>query len=99
MDRTLLSLAAVSPIAQPLSVAVQLAVGSVGLLILMLIRAFQLGSYWKQLFYAIGDLLVLRYVYWLTTSTLPSPQEMENFIPGLIVCVTEMYCVAFLAIV
>ncbi|HEY8384037.1 MAG TPA: UDP-forming cellulose synthase catalytic subunit [Microvirga sp.] len=94
----LLALAALTLIAQPLSIASQLALGTVGLILMMVIRVLRLDGFWKQLFFAVGGMLVLRYVYWRTTSTLPSPNELQDFIPGVVLYIAEMYCVAFLAI-
>src|SRR5690606_20808328 len=40
----------------------------------------------------------MRYAFWRTTETLPSIHEPLNFIPGLILYLAEMYCLAMLAI-
>lgn len=85
-------------VAQPLSTSAQMSFGLAGLAVMLSIRLFKLDGFWRHLFYGIGGLIVLRYVYWRTTSTLPSPAELENFIPGIVLYAAEMFCVAFLAI-
>jgi cellulose synthase (UDP-forming) len=93
-----LVLATLALIAQPFSVSSQLAIGTAGLIVMLAIRTLKLGGFWKLMFFTTGSVLVLRYVYWRTTSTIPSPSELENFLPGIVLYVAEMYCVAFLAI-
>jgi cellulose synthase (UDP-forming) len=85
-------------IAQPLSTGAQLTLAAASLALMLAIRTLQLAGYWRLLFYVTGGVLVLRYVYWRTTSTLPAPGELEDFIPGVIVYVAEMFCVVLLAI-
>jgi cellulose synthase (UDP-forming) len=41
--------------------------------------------------------VVLRYAYWRTTSTLPSADDLTNFIPAIILYGAEMYCLLMLA--
>ena len=40
----------------------------------------------------------MRYVYWRTTSTLPPVNQLENFIPGFLLYLAEMYSVMMLAL-
>ena len=47
---------------------------------------------------AFGTAIVLRYVYWRTTSTLPPINQLENFIPGLLLYLAELYSVGMLAL-
>jgi len=93
-----LALFALALVAQPLSTSSQLAFGLAGILTMLVIRALRLEGYWRHLFYGVGGLIVLRYVYWRTTSTLPSPADLQDFVPGVVLYAAEMFCVAFLAI-
>ena len=48
---------------------------------------------------ALGTAVVLRYVYWRTTSTLPPRlAARKNFIPGLLLYLAEMYSVFMLGL-
>ncbi|MBL8574676.1 MAG: UDP-forming cellulose synthase catalytic subunit [Hyphomicrobiaceae bacterium] len=53
---------------------------------------------WRHVFLAMATFVVLRYVFWRTTQTLPSPDNLIDFIPGVLLYAAEMYCVIMLAI-
>jgi cellulose synthase (UDP-forming) len=82
----------------PVSSDAQLMASLVVLGAMMLIRQFHADGPWRLVALALGTALVMRYVYWRTTSTLPPPSQLENFIPGVLVYVAEMYSVAMLAL-
>jgi cellulose synthase (UDP-forming) len=52
----------------------------------------------KHVFLALGSFVVLRYVYWRTTTTLPPFGLSFDFAFGLMLYVAEMYCVLVLAL-
>ncbi|WP_083637691.1 UDP-forming cellulose synthase catalytic subunit [Pararhizobium arenae] len=45
-----------------------------------------------------AGIIALRYGFWRTTETLPDISEPLNFIPGFLLYLAEMYCLAMLAI-
>ncbi|MDQ0319219.1 cellulose synthase (UDP-forming) [Pararhizobium capsulatum DSM 1112] len=45
-----------------------------------------------------ASIIALRYGFWRTTETLPDISEPLNFIPGFLLYLAEMYCLAMLAI-
>lgn len=47
---------------------------------------------------AVASALILRYVYWRTTMTLPPSDDLLNFLPAIILYVCEMYCLVMLGI-
>jgi len=51
----------------------------------------------RHAFLALGTFVVLRYVYWRTTSTLPPLSSPVDFAFGLTLYLAEMYCVIVLA--
>ena len=65
---------------------------------MMLIRQFRADGPWRMVALALGTAIVMRYVYWRTTSTLPPVSQLDNFIPGVMVYAAEMYSVAMLAL-
>ena len=65
---------------------------------MMLIRQFRADGPWRMVALALGTAIVMRYVYWRTTSTLPPVSQLDNFIPGAMVYAAEMYSVAMLAL-
>ena len=58
-----------------------------------LIRKFRLGGVWRPIFLSLGITMILRYVYWRSTSTLPPMNDWVNFVPGFTLYLAEMYCV------
>ena len=66
----------------PISLQAQLIAGSLilaGMIVLKLIRP---EGVWRLISLSFGTAIVLRYVYWRTTSTLPPVNQLENFIPA-----------------
>ncbi len=94
----LTGLAAILIVTNPVSVQAQLALAVGTVIAMALTWAFGRGPWVRQVLLALGSLVVLRYVYWRSTSTLPPITEPVDFIPGFILYLAEMYCFAILAI-
>ncbi|WP_313191950.1 UDP-forming cellulose synthase catalytic subunit [Shinella zoogloeoides] len=62
------------------------------------IKVLRAEGIWRLIALAFGTAVVLRYVYWRTTSTLPPLNQLENFIPGFLLYLAEMYSVMMLAL-
>jgi len=45
-----------------------------------------------------GAAIVIRYLYWRTTSTIPPVTELQNFIPGILLYMAELYSIFMLAL-
>ncbi|MTH99308.1 UDP-forming cellulose synthase catalytic subunit [Roseibium sp. RKSG952] len=45
-----------------------------------------------------GAAIVVRYLYWRTTSTIPPVSELQNFIPGIMLYLAELYSIMMLAL-
>lgn len=56
------------------------------------------GSYQRQLFLALGSFVVIRYLYWRLTSTLPPASDPVGLTFGVLVLLAEFYCVLILVI-
>lgn len=82
----------------PISQQTHLIAGTTVVVVMALLKAFKPTGVWRLIALALGTSIVLRYVYWRTTSTLPPINQPENFIVGLTVYLAEMYCVAMLAL-
>ena len=52
----------------------------------------------RMMTFVFAGILALRYAFWRTTETLPNFSEPMNFIPGFILYLAEMYCLAMLAV-
>lgn len=77
----------------PISTAAQFSLGLAVIAVMTVIRKLRLGGIWRPTFLALGITMILRYVYWRSTSTLPPMHDWMNFTPGFILYLAEMYCV------
>lgn len=85
-------------ISQPINLQAHLITGVIIVTVIAVIKFFGPSGPWRPVFLALGTSIVLRYVYWRTTSTLPPINQPENFIPGLILYLAEIYSVGMLAL-
>ena len=92
------SVAMVSIVAQPIGANAQLALGIAAVAAMAVLWAWAKGPLARMAFLAIGSLVILRYIYWRATSTLPSIDDPVSFVFGIVLFSAEIYCVAFLAI-
>jgi cellulose synthase (UDP-forming) len=65
---------------------------------MMVLKFLRPHGVWRMIALAFGTAIVLRYVYWRTTATLPPVNQPENFIPGLLLYAAEMYSVMMLGL-
>lgn len=82
----------------PINTRTQLIASILVVSVMGIIRLLKAGGKWRLVALAFGTAMVMRYVYWRTTSTLPPVNQLENFIPGLLVYLAEMYSVLMLAL-
>lgn len=82
----------------PINLPTQLALGISLLIVLAVFKHFRIRGSWRLVVLAIGTSIVLRYVYWRTTQTIPPASQLQNFIPGIILYLAEMYSVMMLAL-
>lgn len=92
------TVAVVAVITLPISLQAHLIAGSVVVAAMMTLKLVRPWGVWRLISLALGTSIVLRYVYWRTTSTLPPINQPENFIPGFLLYSAEMYSVVMLAL-
>lgn len=85
-------------ITEPINIQAHLIIGVVVVIVLGLIKFFGPQGVFRQVFLALGTAIVLRYAFWRTTSTIPPINQLENFIPGVILYIFEMYNVLALGL-
>lgn len=83
---------------QPVSVHSQLALSATVIVGLIAIWTFGRGLVARQFFLALASFVVIRYMYWRWTSTLPPASDPLAFGIGLVLVVAEMYCMLILSI-
>ena len=82
----------------PLSLQAQLVMSFAVLGIMFIAMSKPQNPTARMVTFVFAGILALRYVYWRTSETLPNFSEPQNFIPGFILYLAEMYCIAMLAI-
>jgi cellulose synthase (UDP-forming) len=80
----------------PVSLQVHLITAVVLIAFMGVIKTLKLEGNWRLLLLTFGTIIVLRYAFWRTTSTLPPIAQWGDFIPGLILYLAEMYCIMML---
>jgi len=92
------SVAVLTLITLPVSLETQLIAGMAAMGAMMILKLLRPDGMWRLIALAFGTAIVMRYVYWRTTSTLPPLNQPENFIPGFLLYLAEMYSVLMLAL-
>jgi cellulose synthase (UDP-forming) len=92
------SLVVMALITLPISLQTHLIAGTAVVVAMMMLKAVRPHGMWRLIALALGTSIVLRYVYWRSTSTLPPINQPQDFIPGLLVYLSEMYSVGMLAL-
>lgn len=80
----------------PVSLQTHLVMAAVLLGAMTIIKLLRLDGNWRLLLLTFGTIIVLRYAFWRTTSTLPPIEQWGDFIPGFILYLCEMYCILML---
>jgi cellulose synthase (UDP-forming) len=94
----LASAAVIALITLPISLETQFIAGMSVVVAMAVLKLLRPDGTWRLVSLAFGTAIVMRYVYWRTTSTLPPVNQPENFIPGLLVYLAEMYSVLMLSL-
>lgn len=90
--------AALFLIGLPISLQAQLIAGSMVVAAMIILKTIRPEGIWRLISLALGTAIVLRYVYWRTTDTIPPVNQLENFIPGFLLYVAELYNVFMLCL-
>ncbi len=85
-------------IVQPVGISAQFFFSLFGVITMIVIRHLPLPRFGRQVFLAIGVTVILRYLYWRATSTLPSPDDLWSFIPGIFLFGSELFATSMLLI-
>lgn len=91
-------LVAVLVLTQPVSVEAQLYLSYAIIGAMIAVWMFGKGKFSRQLFLALASMVVIRYINWRTTNTLPPLSEPVDFALGLLLYTAEIYCVLILTI-
>src|ERR671928_1974927 len=89
---------AVVLLTHPISVQAQLALSLAVIAAMIALWAFARGPLARSLFLAVGSFVVIRYIYWRVTSTLPPISDPLGFGLGALLALAESYCILILTI-
>ncbi len=89
---------AVFLITLPISLQAHLIAGCIVVLVIILLKLFAPVGIPRLIALSLGSTIVLRYIYWRTTSTLPPISQIEDFIPGFLLYFAELYSVFMLVL-
>lgn len=84
----------------PIDARTQLVTTFIVLLVVIVLKYLHPEGATRMVLLALATSIVLRYVYWRTTSTLPPINQPMNFVPGLLLYLAEMFsvCMLFLSL-
>lgn len=94
----IVSAGVITLITLPVSLQTQLIASLLVLVAMMALKLVRSEGIWRLIALSLGTAVVLRYVYWRTTSTLPPLNQPQDFIPGFLLYCAEMYSVMMLAL-
>ena len=80
----------------PISLQAHLIAGAIVVGTMALLKFLRPTGVWRLIALSLGTAIVLRYIYWRTTSTLPPVNQLENFIPATILYLAELYNIGML---
>ena len=83
---------------QPVSTQAQTALSVTVFCSLVILSFLPRWGWVQQLFLALGSTVLLRYLYWRLSSTLPPVSDMAGFSFGCIVLAAEMFCAFIMAV-
>ncbi|WP_282568249.1 UDP-forming cellulose synthase catalytic subunit [Bosea sp. AAP35] len=85
-------------VTQPIGLKLHFAFSIVALGLMILVSVLKLTGLFRHIFLALGSVIVVRYVYWRVTETVPSPSQPADFLPGVLLLIAELYCISMLAL-
>ena len=83
---------------QPISVDAQLSLSLTVIAGMIVTWKFGRGDIGRQIFLALASMVVVRYIFWRSTSTLPPLSDPLDFGLGFVLFLAEIYCVLILTI-
>ncbi|MBU6525611.1 UDP-forming cellulose synthase catalytic subunit [Methylocystis sp. MJC1] len=89
---------AMALLTQPVSVQAQLSLSITIIAALLLLWRYGRSPFARHAYLALSGFIVIRYLYWRLTCTLPPASDPFGLSFGLILLTAELYCVAILAI-
>jgi cellulose synthase (UDP-forming) len=80
----------------PLGIEAQLALAAGALAAMLVLKLFNVRGPLRPVFLGLGTFVILRYLFWRLSSTIPPISSPSDFIPGMILLLAEIYCISML---
>ena len=80
----------------PLGVETQLALAAGALTVMLAFKLLNIKGFGRPIFLGLGTFVILRYVFWRLSSTIPSIDSPFDFAAGILLVCAECYCVLML---
>jgi cellulose synthase (UDP-forming) len=80
----------------PISLQAHLIAGAIVVTAMIVLKFLRPHGVWRLIALGLGTAIVLRYIYWRTTSTLPPVNQIEDFIPAMTLYLAELYNIGML---
>jgi cellulose synthase (UDP-forming) len=80
----------------PISLQAHLIAGAIVVTAMIVLKFLRPDGVWRLIALGLGTAIVLRYIYWRTTSTLPPVNQIENFVPAMTLYLAELYNIGML---
>ena len=80
----------------PISLQAHLIAGAIVVSAMIVLKFLRPHGVWRLIALGLGTAIVLRYIYWRTTSTLPPVNQIEDFIPAMTLYLAELYNIGML---
>ena len=94
----LIAIVVIALITLPISLQAHLIAGTIVVGAMIVLKFLRPHGVWRLIALGLGTAIVLRYIYWRTTSTLPPVNQVEDFIPGILVYLAELYNIGMLGL-
>ena len=80
----------------PLGIEAQLALAAGALAAMLALKIFNIKGPFRSVFLGLGTFVILRYLFWRLSSTIPPISSPLDFAAGMVLLLAEIYCISML---
>ena len=80
----------------PLGIEAQLALAAGALAAMLALKLFNIRGPFRPVFLGLGTFVILRYLFWRLSSTIPPISSPLDFAAGMVLLLAEVYCISML---
>ncbi|GAU85820.1 cellulose synthase catalytic subunit [Bosea sp. BIWAKO-01] len=83
---------------QPTGIKLQFALSLLMIAVMFTISTLRLTGLWRHVFLASASVVIIRYLHWRLTETLPSVDQVWDFVPAILLLAAELYYIVILGL-